>query len=156
MFMAEAFAKAGITSEDFQDVEVPEYTEEQYEADQWIHILETYLKMDERNASEKERHNFVVRHGFLSLNHFNLYLTVSDDVGTLEYELEHNRDFLSPEKVQEMEEKIAFKKSELKKMRDKDYYKIMMRILGQEDYSPYGKDLLKRTSSETFTHVWSF
>lgn len=77
---ADVLSKAGISSTSFNNDEVDE---KQIELDLEIEFLETWIKMLERGASDKEKHNFVVKHGYVTVRHLSLYLSCKDDVNHL-------------------------------------------------------------------------
>lgn len=138
--LADALKKAGISVSDFKDEEIDE---KKIKRELWIEFLEKYLHMHENYASEKELHSFVTDHGFLSQKHLNLYLACRDDVDRLRDEIEELKDCLPSNKVMKMEKDLAEKEWMSEHIRDKRYYKNIMRRMKQTDVSPYGVDLLK-------------
>ena len=90
---SEAFAKMDLLS-------LPEgdgISEEKYQAEQQIEFYEALLKMSERNASEKEFHNFAKKYGFCSKKHMFLYISIVDDLNNLEETFNSVRDYSSKE-----------------------------------------------------------
>lgn len=139
--MAEALIKSGIKASDFKDRVVDE---EKIEIDMNIEFLENWLNMLERNASDKEKHNMVVKQGFISVQHFNLYMACKNDADELRMDLDDMRFNLTSHAISIREKEIAEKEILSKRIKDESYYKNMMRIMGRKDTSPYGEDLLKR------------
>ena len=139
--MADAFKKANVTAGDFEDRGVDEKA---IELDLEIEFMGKWLKLLERNASEKEKHNFVIEHGFVSVMQFGLYMSIMDDVFNLKEELEDGRYDLSDNEVARHEEEIAEKEKMAKSIRSLAYYKWVLRCTGKKDITPYGEDILKR------------
>lgn len=143
--MASSFAEAlkGIEI-NFEGVEDKEMTEEQYQAEQDIKMLEQYMKLAKRNASEKELFQFAKRWNFLSMTHFRLWLSVTDELNNAESDLEFAEDTGMVDEALYLEKKMKELKLQAKNMRQASYYQMMMRLMKKKDYSPYGEDLLKK------------
>lgn len=147
-----SFAEAlkGLDIQFEENTEVEELTEEQYQAQRDIEMLEKYLKMCERNASEKERFRLAQEYGFLSEKHLKLWLSCNDDYQNQLGELE----LYSGKALKEQKKKVKELEAMARNIRDCLYYRIMMHRLGQKDFSPYGEDLLRgksRFDSDTWT-----
>lgn len=139
--MATSFAEAlkGIDTTQLTENTAPEMTEKEWEAQKEIEMLERYLKMCERNASEKERFYFAQEYGFVSEKHFKLWMATIDEYHNHLEELE-----LYEGKALEVEkENVKQLESQARNIRNKSYYCMMMRKMKQKDYSPYGENLLK-------------
>ena len=136
--MADAFNKVGIKSTDFPEVEIDTQI---IECDMQIEFLERWFKLINRNASAKEKYNFITSHGFLSEKHFNLYQVCANDVIELQFRLE-DCEFSGEDKVK-LEKEIKEKEILANNIKSIPYYRIIMRQLGQKDISPYGINLLK-------------
>lgn len=137
---------------DFSGVEEkPEMTEEQYQAEQDVKMLEECCKLNERKASEKELFNFARKWDFLSYKHFSLWLSVNDDYHNAQDELEDAKEFMNEEEIYKLQKKVQGLESQAKAIRGKLYYQIVMRQLQQKDFSPYGENLLKRKSFDCDT-----
>ena len=139
--MAEALSKANIKATNFEARQVDEKA---IEAEMQIDFLEKWLKLLERNASEKEKYNFVIKYGFVSVMQFNLYMSCTDDVNTLKWELDDTRDYISANEVEKLEKEISEKEKLAKNIKHLMYYKMVLRGLGLKDITPYGEDILKR------------
>jgi hypothetical protein len=150
----EAFNKVGLTSNDFQDREV---NDTEIKANEQIEFFETWLKMLQRNASDKEKHNFLIKHGFLSINQFELWLSVTDDYRNLEMQLNDDGKFMSSEEYTNMFKEIELRKSMAEDIKRPSYYLFVMRQLDKKDISPYGEDILKSIRSSILDHerVWT-
>ncbi len=146
--MAEALK--GLNIQFDETTKVQEMTEEQYQAQRDIEMLEKYLKMCERNASEKERFRLAQEYGFVSEQHLKLWLSCSDDYENHLGELE----LYSGKALKEQKKKVEELESMAKNIRSCSYYRFIMRMMGKKDYSPYGENLLKSKSNldaETWT-----
>jgi len=139
--MAEALNKAQIKANDFEDKQVDEKA---IEAEMQIDFLETWLKLLERNASEKEKYNFVIKHGFVSVLQFNLHMSCMEDVHNLKDILDDIRYDISASEIAEREKEITEKEAMAKNIKNLFYYKMILRGLGKKDITPYGEDILKR------------
>ena len=139
--MAEALSKANIKATNFEARPVDESA---IEAEMQIDFLEKWLKLLERNASEKEKYNFVIKYGFVSSMQFNLHMSCMDDVNTLKWELDDTRDYISANEVEKLEKEISEKEKLAKNIKHLMYYKMVLRGLGIKDITPYGEDILKR------------
>lgn len=141
--MAEALSKANIKPTNFEEKQIDE---KKIEADMQIDFLEKWLKLLQRNASEKEKHNFIIKYGFVSVQQFELYMTIRDDVFNLKDELEDIRFFddISPLEIEKREKEIAEKEAMAENIKNLGYYKWVLRSLGRKDITPYGEDILKR------------
>ena len=139
--MAEALSKANIKATNFEARPVDESA---IEAEMQIDFLEKWLKLLERNASEKEKYNFVIKYGFVSSMQFNLHMSCMDDVNTLKWELDDTRDYISANEVEKLEKEISEKETLAKNIKHLMYYKMVLRGLGLKDITPYGEDILKR------------
>ena len=126
-----------------------ELTEDQIQANRDIEMLEKYLKMCERNASEKERFLLAQEYGFLSEKHLKLWLSVNDDFHDKQEHLEDVREFTSPKVLKKMEKEVQELESRARLIRDKRYYRSLMVIMGIKDYSPYGENLLRAKMSDS-------
>jgi len=119
--IADAFNKVGIKPTDFPEVEIDT---QKIECDMQIEFLDKWLNLLKRNAPEKEKHNFVTKHGFLSVKHLELFLVCSNEVGELRKELKE-------------------KEIMANNIKDIRYYKMIMLSLKKKDISPYGVDLIR-------------
>jgi hypothetical protein len=140
--MSDAFKKAGINPSDFEESKVDERN---LEANLNIEFLEGWLKMLDRGASAKEKYQYVTKHGYLSEQHFLLCTECQNKVDEVRDELDDLRQ-IYPEgsvklKVKDLQLKEAINMAE--NIRDIIYYKMVMRSLNRNDYSPYGEDLLR-------------
>lgn len=138
--MAEALKNLNIQ---FEETEAIEMNEEQWQAQKDVEVLESYLKMCERHASEKERFRLAQEYGFVSEQHLKLWLSCNDDWRNQLEEL----GIYEGEKLRQKQEKAKELEGYAKNIRECDYYCMIMRWIGQKDYSPYGEDLLKRKLS---------
>jgi len=138
--MEEALNKANIKSINFKDKQIDEKA---IALDIQIEFMEKWLKLLERNASEKEKYNLVIKHGFVSIQQFNLYMTCMNDVHTLQWELDDIRDDISDKEITKREKEISGKEAMAKNIKDLFYYKMVLRGLGKKDITPYGEDVLK-------------
>jgi hypothetical protein len=138
--IAEAFKNANIKSNDFKEVEI---NEEEVKQNLEIEFLEKWLKMLSRNASEKEKYDFIVKHGFLSVKHFNLYISCKDEADMFECELEDARHYLNSRELNALKLNYEQKRNMANSIKNINYYKIMARHMGEKDFSPYGVDLLR-------------
>lgn len=138
--IADAMKKAGINPVDFKNQEIDE---KQIECELRIEFLEKYMNLLNHHASEKELYTFATSYGYLSQKHLNLYLSICDDVDTLRDEIEDLRECLPPNKIKEMEAKLAEKELMSIQIKNKSYYKQVMRMMGYTDVSPHGVNLLK-------------
>lgn len=126
-------------------------TDEEIAIQKEIEMLEGWLKLNERNASAKEKFLFAKEHGFVSENHLNLWLSANDDYNNKKEELdlfyENSKEYKAllsdVEKLSEMASAI---KSPV-------YYRFMMKQLGKKDFSPYGEDLLRVKETDNFWSV---
>ncbi|MDF2880192.1 MAG: hypothetical protein K0R54_749 [Clostridiaceae bacterium] len=139
--MAEALSKANIKANDFEDRKIDEKS---IKLDMEIEFLEKWCKLLQRNASEKEKHNFVINHGFVSVKQFSLYMACMDDVHNLKEKLEDIRNDISNYEIARREKEIAKKMSMAEQIKDELYYRFVLRTLGQQDITPYGENILKR------------
>lgn len=139
--MATSFAEAlkGIDTTQFAENTTSEMTTQEWEAHKEIEMLEKYLKMCERNASEKERFRFAQEYGFVSEKHFKLWMATVDDYHNHLEELE----FYEGKALKTEQEKVKQLESQVRNIRRKSYYCMIMRMMKQKDYSPYGENLLK-------------
>lgn len=139
--LADALNRANIKPTDFEDRPIDE---KQIKLDMEIEFMENWLKLLERSASEKEKYNFVIKHGFISVNHFSLYLACLDDAQNLKDQLDEIRYNISTNEIKKREKEISEKETMAKNIKNKTYYEIVLRTLGQKDITPYGEDILKR------------
>lgn len=141
--MATSFAEAfkGINFENLE--EGKEMTEEEFKNEKQIEFLEGWLKLQERNASSKEKFRYAQEHGFVSETHLNMCLAAQDDYDTLKEEFEVAKEFLSKEQIREYQEKLNTQEYMAVSIKNKRYYKMIMKLLKRKDVSPYGEDLLK-------------
>jgi len=139
--MAEALSKANIKATNFEARQVDEKA---IETEMQIDFLKKWLNLLERNASEKEKYNFVIKYGFVSVMQFNLHMSCMDDVNTLKWELDDTRDYISANEVEKLEKEISEKETLAKNIKHLMYYKMVLRGLGMKDITPYGEDILKR------------
>lgn len=139
--MATNFAEAlkGLDIKFDENVKVKEMTEEEYQAKQEIEMLERYLKMCERNASEKERFRLAQEYGFVSEKHLKMWLAANDDYHSHLEELE----LYTGKVLKEQKKKVKELESMAKSIRSCSYYRLIMHMMKAKDYSPYGEDLLK-------------
>jgi hypothetical protein len=138
--MALALSKAKINPTDFEDKQIDK---KQLKINAEIEFMEKWLKLLERNASEKEKHNFIIKHGFVSVMHFSLYLMCINDVNNLKDELDEIRYDISKDEIKKREEEIQDKEVMAKNIKNISYYKFILRELGKRDITPYGEDILK-------------
>jgi len=139
--MEEALNKANIKANNF---EVKPVDEEKIKAEMQIEFLGKWLKMLERNASEKEKYNFITKYGFVSVQQYNLYSACMDDVITLKWELDDIRYDISSDEIAKREKEITEKEALAENIKNLFYYKMILRGLGKKDITPYGEDILKR------------
>ena len=139
--MAEALSKANIKGSSFEDRQVDEKA---IESEMQINFLEKWLKLLERNASEKEKYNFVIKYGFVSVLQFNLHMSCMEDVHNLKDILDDIRYGLLDYEVAEREKEIMEKEAMAKNIKNLFYYKMILRGLGKKDITPYGEDIMKR------------
>jgi len=139
--MEEALNKANIKANNFEARQVDENA---IEAEMQIDFLEKWLKLLERNASEKEKYNFVIKYGFVSVMQFNLYMSCMEDVHNLKDILDDVRYGLLDYEVAEREKEIMEKEAMAKNIKNLFYYKMILRGLGKKDITPYGEDIMKR------------
>jgi len=139
--MAEALSKANIKATNFEARQVDEKA---IEAEMQIDFLEKWLKLLERNASEKEKYNFVIKYGFVSVLQFNLHMSCMEDVHNLKDILDDVRYGLLDYEVAEREKEIMEKEAMAKNIKNLFYYKMILRGLGKKDITPYGEDIMKR------------
>ena len=126
-------------------------SEEKIRQNQELELAQGWLNLLERNASAKEKYLFAQKYGFVSETHLNLWMAAEDDYhGKLE-ELESFGDALHKKELSARKTKVEELKRQVELIRDKQYYRMIMKALGQRDISPYGEDLLRRKDlSETW------
>lgn len=137
---SEAFAKMDLSS-------LPEgdgISEEQYRAEQQIEFYEALLKMGERNASEKEFHNFAKKYGFCSKKHMFLYINIVDKLNDLEETFNDVRDYSSKETNDFYESQIRDLRNKRESLRSCSYYRMLIRVTNIKDVTPYREDVGKR------------
>lgn len=145
---ADAFKNAGI---EFEEVHMTEEEileqEKQYEINKLIKMYEQWLKMLERNVSDKERHNFVVKHGFLSVKQFTLWVNSECEWNDLQTELEERECIsISKKEKKQLEKRIEEIKNFADNIKTPFYYRQMLRITKTKDITPYSEDILKSYS----------
>lgn len=138
--LEDALKRAGIEASDFEDVKVDE---NEIKRNLEIEFLEQWLKLAERGASDKEKHLFAIKHGFVSENHLNLYLSVTGDIGDLEYEIEECSEFLTSEQLKSKKNELKEKRSMAANIKEPWYYRHIMSQLKRKDVSPYGLDVVR-------------
>lgn len=137
----EALKRNSININDFE-----EGTEMEMELDEFqeqLIFFERWLELLDRNASDKEKHLFLTKNGFVSEKQFNLWAAITDDYQSLEMDLDFQGDFMQSLEIKELMHKISEKKNYARRIKDPKYYSFVMRSLGQKDISPYGEDILK-------------
>lgn len=143
-----AMNKAGVKTEDF---EIREFDEKTYEIEEKIKFFEDYLKLVEKKSSEKELHQFVTSHGFVSHKQFSLWLSVSDDADNLQMQLDDEEMYMSLSEKKKIEKEIKERRSMAENIKEPYYYSFIMRQLKQKDISPYGEDILKSIREKNST-----
>lgn len=138
--MAEALKKANINASDFNNKLIDE---KKIEADMQIEFLEKWLRLIQRNASEKEKHNFIIQYGYVSVQQFNLHMACMDDVYNLKEELEDIKFDISLSEIKKREKEIVEKEAMARNIKNITYYKLILRCTGKKDITPYGVDILK-------------
>jgi len=136
---ADAFEKAGIKASDFDDVNVDEKA---IENQNMIDFLTKWLSMCERGASAKEKYQFATSNGFVSEKHLNIWIAAQNDAESLMEEYEMEKDFLSDADAAALKKEADKASYKANAIREPDYYCMVMRLAKQQDYSPYGVDLL--------------
>jgi hypothetical protein len=135
---AEALNNVNIKPVDFEDRVIDE---NKIECEMEIDFLEKWLKMLERNASEKEKYNFIIKHGFLSVKHFNMYMACKDDAVCIRFDIEGG--YLTDDALKEKERELKEKENLMERIKNINYYKFIMKMMGEKDFSPYGVNLLR-------------
>ena len=138
--MEEALNKVNIKLINFEDKQVDEKA---MVLDMQIEFMERWLKLLERNASEKEKYNLVTKHGFVSVQQFNLYIACMDDANNMKWELDDIRHDISSVELAKREKEITEKEVMAENIKNLFYYKMVLRGLGKRDITPYGEDILK-------------
>lgn len=139
MSIGEILNKKGISVTDFEDVSVDE---ESIERKLQIEFLEKLLKMQERKASEKEFYRFAKQNGFLSKNHMFMYLTALDEADSASEEAEILSDFGTSKELEKIVGKAAKKRRIAENIKNPAGYRVFMRLLGKQEYSPYGEKIV--------------
>jgi hypothetical protein len=139
--MEMALNKVNIKGIDFEDKQVDEKA---IALDMQIEFMERWLKLLERNASEKEKYNLVIKHGFVSVQQFDLHMACINDVHDLKWDLDDIRDDISNDEIAKREKEIIEKEAMAENIKNLFYYKMVLRGLGKKDITPYGEDILKR------------
>jgi len=109
-----------------------------------IPSLDILLNILEGNASDEEKHNFVINHGFVSVQHCSFYVTYRKEADILKSNLDDLQHTLSPYEISIAKKEISGIEILVNRFRNVSFYKDLMRITGREDISPYGENILKR------------
>lgn len=145
----EAFKNAGLNFEKTEGEVITEEDERKYKTDMDIKMLEEHLKLIKRNANEKELYHFATKYGFLSYQHYSMWLNYVNHAQEEREEAELNyENYDDCEYLKQVNDKYEEEIKEADRFRDIWYYKFVMRQIGGKDYSPYGKNLLKRSKNE--------
>lgn len=139
--MQAALKMAGIKPTDFQEREIDQ---KRINIDMEIEFLEKWYDLLKRNAPDKEKHNFAVKNGFVSEKQLCLHLASMNEVHELRFELDEDRHLLSPGEIAKREKEIEEKQALAEQIKNESYYKIVLRMTGHRDITPYGEDILRR------------
>lgn len=151
----EAFMKIGVAFESIEMTEEEKQKEEQqYQLDKRIEMLEGWYKLITRESSDKEKYNFIVKYGFISIRQFEMWLKLECEYSEMEYELEERIRLSNYHKgiIDDYSKQISLKKQLAKSTKDNSTYKFMIRQMGIKDVTPYGEDLSKRPSIDDLIH----
>lgn len=115
-----------------------------------IEFLEGWLYLLESGASAEVKFEFCRNHGFVSETHLSLWMDIHDEYQAMQNDLDlmkscHN---LTDASIMLLEQGVSYKKELARAMKNPDFYIKNMIILGKEDISPYGEDLLKKYMEE--------
>lgn len=133
--------KKGIKISDFKDT--GDTISERSPIDDEIEFYEEYLKLMERNASEKEICRFANEHGFISEKHLRVYVAAKADYEDKCSILEDQIDYLDKTAIDKLkkEKQHAFTTYHLS--RTPSGYRFMLRSTGIKDINAYGVNVLK-------------
>ena len=115
------------------------------EIDKEIEMFEKWLKLLKRNASEKEKYNFVTQYGFLSEKHFSIWATSYADAQDYQDQLEEDKLIfnLSKKEIQKREKELETKLEFSNYVRGQLGYQLLLRRNNIKDITPYGVDVEK-------------
>ena len=151
--MASSFAEA-LKKLDLTKLEEGiEISDTQFEAEKRVKMLSGWVKLLERNASEKEKFNFARDNGFVSENHLNLWIQKSGEYEAELEEFEKVKEHLSKNEYAKRKRKIDRLRIASDLIKEKTTYRIRMKRLGKKELSPYGEDLLEEKSSYENSNV---
>ena len=137
--LSEIFANANIKLCDCKNEEPYEYM---VKCNAEVDFLERWLKMLERNASDKERYNFLVKYGFLSEQHFLLYTKCKYETIELEQKVDEQKELyinLDLSLIKRLNEAKDMEHS----IKNIYFYRMTMNMFHKKDVSPYGNNVLK-------------
>lgn len=138
MNLGELFEKKGINVLDFEDKEVKVEPENEE-----LVFWKKYLKLLERNASQKEIHQFAIENGFLSPKHLETYTSLKDTYENKEMELLLCQDSMEREEYLERKNSLYKLKNLADTVRNPYGYRVYLRSMKKKDITPYGEDVLK-------------
>jgi len=138
----DALNKSGIKSVDFKDVQIDE---EKTVGHIKLELCKKRANLYNKGASEKELHQFAIKHGFLSAKHLNLYVSLIDVAQKKREEVDIRQIVMSEDKYKVAKKRVEDLKYQADSMKDPWHYKVTMRALDQQDISPYGEDVLQDT-----------
>lgn len=151
--MASSFAEA-LKKLDLTKLEEGiEISDTQFETEKRVKMLSGWVKLLERNASEKEKFIFARDNGFVSENHLNLWIQKSKEYEAELEEFEKVKEHLSKNEYAKRKREIDRLRIASDLIKEKTTYRIRMKRLGKKELSPYGEDLLEEKSSNENSNV---